>query len=86
MIQNPSHLPTKIEIIQAITISPFFEKAGLESILTVGYVETHKYMKELFSHSAAMDIFAVDDKGNLSNIELQISGLLFFARVETALR
>lgn len=71
----------RIEIVQAI-IDPVFRKMDLKVVHTIVYVETQKDMKELFSHSAAMDIFAVDSEGNLYNIELQISGSLFFARVE----
>ena len=71
----------RIEIIQAI-IDPVFRKMCLKIVHTIVYVETQKDMKELFSHSAEMDIFAVDIEGNFYNIELQISGSLSFARVE----
>lgn len=71
----------RIEIVRAI-IDPVFRKMGLRVIRTIVYAETQKDMKELFSHSAEMDIFAVDIEGNFYNIELQISGSLSFARVE----
>ena len=67
-----------IEIVKAILLTIIGEEN-----FSIVRVTAQKDLKELYSHSAVMDILAEDSNGQLYNIELQMSAPLSFGRLET---